>query len=106
MTNHERIKRKVILILEREIVQERHSLSSRKPIVFTLAFIGWAGVLFSFLESLEQHWPVYVISLSGIVGGMSLVSAAFIQQSQLQWQIIKKFLNRDAISESAKQYKP
>lgn len=106
MTNHERIKRKVVLVLEREIIQEKSSVVPRRPILFILTFVGWIGVLVSFLESLETHWPVYVISLSGIVGGMSLISAAFVRQSQLQWPIIKDLFNRDAISEAAKKYKP
>jgi hypothetical protein len=106
MTSEERVRKKIVLTLKKEMGNSDNPVTSSKVLITVLAIIGWAGVTVSFLESLEPHIPIYVISLIGIIGGISLTLATWLNQVKLNLPIIKELLSHEAVNEAAKKYEP
>ncbi|QAU32894.1 hypothetical protein [Janthinobacterium sp. 17J80-10] len=90
-------KKKVISLFVRAITQEENELRKWSRNTKLCNFVGVLLIFAAILESIEPHWPIWGITLIGIVGGFSLGLGILFSTSVLQWPIIRPFLKEDQI---------
>lgn len=83
--------------LRKLIANEDKELARSRMWGHGLAIVGWVGVFASILESLEPHWPLWIITCTGSVGGLCAGVSIMLKVSLFQWPVIRRFLNVEAI---------
>lgn len=105
MERSERVRRAVVLSLNREIVQGAGARLPARWLSEVVGVFGWGGVAVSLLESFKPHLPIWAISLLGIGGGLAVCLAIWLRQMELKWPVVSEFLDPHAIERAADEYK-
>ncbi len=102
----EKSQRKLITLLYGLLTQEQQELAKIRFYSRICAVGGWFLVLVTMTESLQPHWPLWTIALTGVAGGLLCGFAVFFTTWLRQWPVIRPLVNTQAVQKAQREARP